>query len=763
MLRDTCRGALAAIFAASAAHAQQAPPHPAKQDSAVTIVGVKVVAATADAVRVTPILLSTLPAIATVTAPRIVESVNLLDAEDAVKYTPSVFLRKRNYGDTQAVMATRVWGVSSSARSLIFADGVPLTALVANNNTIGGPRWGLVGPSEIARIDMMFGPFSAAYAGNSMGAVMEITTRMPTKREGSVSQTYAAQAFDLYGTSGTYGTAQTTAAYGDRFGKFSFWISGNYANNFTQPLTYVTAGAFPTGTTGGYPDTNKLGAAADVLGAGGLLHTAMTNARAKLAYDLTPTLRATYSFGRWTNDAHATADPYITRNGAESYAGQAGFASGTYTLDEAHTSHALSLRTSNEKGDWDWELIGTTYRFDKDQQRFPTAANADASFASAGRATVYDGTGWQTLDAKATWHRGGIGAEHLVSVGAHADTYRLANPTWNTAEWTSGPFTTVATEGDGKTRTQALFAQDAWRFAPSWRLTLGGRYEDWRAIDGYNVSGATKVMQDPATATRFSPKAALGWDVNDDWTLTLSAAKAYRFPTVSELYQLVSTGPTFTSPAPNLKPDDDFSTELRAERRFERGRLQVALFNDDVRDAIISQFQPLVPGSSTLYSYLANVDRVRATGVEVTGGAADVGIAGLELSASVTYLDARVLALAGRASATAAPDAAVGRFLPNIPRWRGTFATTYRASDALSLSVAGRYSDKMYTTLDNSDVHFNTYQGFEAWFVADAKAVVRVDHGVTASLGVDNVLNRKYFLFHPFPQRTLVGSLTYAF
>ena len=85
----------------------------------------------------------------------------------------------------QATMGTRVWGVSSSARSLIFADGVPITALIANNNTIGGPRWGLIAPEEISRIDMMFGPFSAAYAGNSMGAVMEVTTRMPEKLEGS--------------------------------------------------------------------------------------------------------------------------------------------------------------------------------------------------------------------------------------------------------------------------------------------------------------------------------------------------------------------------------------------------------------------------------------------------------------------------------------------------------------------------------------------------------------------------------------------------
>src|SRR5678809_752320 len=115
------------------------------------------------------------------------------------RYLPSVFLRKRNNGDTQATMATRVWGTSSSARSLVFADGVPLTALVANNNTVGGPRWGLVSPGEIARVDMMMGPFSAAYAGNSMGAVVEITTRLPKTLEGQVQQTQSMQSFALYG------------------------------------------------------------------------------------------------------------------------------------------------------------------------------------------------------------------------------------------------------------------------------------------------------------------------------------------------------------------------------------------------------------------------------------------------------------------------------------------------------------------------------------------------------------------------------------
>src|SRR6185436_9889159 len=193
---------------------------------------------------------ATLPAIVSITAAKAHETVNLIDTEDAVKYLPTVFLRKRNNGDTQATMATRTWGVSSSARSLVYADGVPLTALIANNNTLGGPRWGLVAPSEIARIDMMYGPFSAAYAGNSMGAVMEITTRLPERLEGSISQTQAVQTFDLYGTRNSYGTMQTTVNVGDRFGRFAFWASGNYQDSHSQPLSYVTSATFPNGTNG---------------------------------------------------------------------------------------------------------------------------------------------------------------------------------------------------------------------------------------------------------------------------------------------------------------------------------------------------------------------------------------------------------------------------------------------------------------------------------------------------------------------------------
>jgi iron complex outermembrane receptor protein len=735
-----------------------------RKDTVTALIGMRITATRDKRPAITRL---SLPVTVSTTAEASARQVNVVDVQDAVKYLPSLFLRKRNYGDTQATMATRVWGVSSSARSIIIADGVPITAFIANNNTIGGPRWGMVAPEEVDRIDVMHGPFSAAYSGNSMGAVMEISTKPVTKREASLSQTQAWQAFDLYGTKATYPTSQTSARLADRFGKFSVTLAGNYQDSRSQPLTYVTGATFPSNTTGGYAATNKLNAAANVLGATGLLSTQMTNLTGKVAYDITPSITAAYSYTYWENDASAGVDSYLQRSNAPSYAGLAGFASGNYALQQQHGAQSVSLRTDRRK-DWDWELVGTRYRMNSDRQRFSSSASATSlTFGAAGREAVLTGTGWGTLDARGAWHRGGLAAPHVVTFGVHHEQYRLFNPTYNTSDWQAATRTSVATEGDGRTRTNALWAQDQWRLTDRMQLTVGGRFEQWKAFDGLNVNGATRVVQPEVSLSRFSPKASLHWMPTADLMITGSVAKAYRFATASELYQLVSTGATFTSPEPTLKPDNVLATEVRVEKSYPSGRVQVALFQDNVRDAIISQFQPLVAGSNTYYSFLSNVDKVRARGVELVLGERDHVIPGLDLSGSVTYVDARTVSTTGRASATAPANAAIGKRLPNIPDWRASAVATYqptaRALSRVSLTTAGRYSSALWTTLDNADVNPNVYQGFSGWFVMDAKARVKLAPKASWSLGVDNVLNRKYFLFHPFPQRTIVTSLSVAY
>ena len=174
----------------------------------------------------------------------------------------------------------------------------------------------------------MYGPFSAAYPGNSMGAVVEITTRMPQKFEAGVKAQAAWQDYSLYGTSNTYRSNQVSGILGSRNGDLSWWLSVNHLDSQTQPINIITAlrpaapSAAGTPVTGAFMDTNRLGQPIAVIGSGGLEHKEQDTFKAKLAYDFTPEWRAAYTIGTFQNDAKSKVDTYL-RNaaGAPVYSG----------------------------------------------------------------------------------------------------------------------------------------------------------------------------------------------------------------------------------------------------------------------------------------------------------------------------------------------------------------------------------------------------------------------------------------------------------
>ena len=94
---------------------------------------------------------------------------------------------------------------------------------------------------------------------------------------------------------------------------------------------------------------------------------------------------------------------------------------------------------------------------------------------------------------------------------------------------------------------------------------------------------------------------------------------------------------------------------------------------------------------------------------------------------------------------------------------RGAVVATWSPTQRFDLTLGARYSDRSFATIDNSDPYANTYQGFGSFFVLDAKARYKLTPHLTAELGADNLTDQAYFLFHPFPQRTVIASLRYAY
>lgn len=719
------------------------------------------------------------------TRQQIADTVNAMNTEDAFKYLPNILVRKRFTGDTDAPITSRTTGVNAGARSLIYADGVLLSTLINNNNGNGSPRWFMVSPEEIERIDVLYGPFSAAFPGNSYGVVAEITTRMPAKAEATAKATQSWQDFKQYGTQDSYRSEQLAATLGNRLGDFSFWLSLNHLDSHSQPVTYGTLtqsatapGPVPV-VNGAFADRNRTGGAIQVIGAGNLTHTLQDNAKIKLAYDFSPQLQGAYTFGIWQNQADLRAQTYLTdaagnpyygaaagnvniggfRYAASAIAGQ--FAAGKRDME--HHMHSLTLKTKGNSA-FDWDVALSRYDYTRHQERSSTGVPYSAALnGGAGRILDMEGTGWTTVDIKGTWRPDGPPGAHTLSGGAHYDLYKLTSPTYNTADWIAGGNGSLFTDARGKTATQALWLQDVWRFAPRFKATLGARYEHWRAFDGFNFTSATAIVQPGRDKTALSPKASLSWEATTDSQVTVSLGRAVRFPTVGELYQTIQVGATFQSANPNLKPEDVVSAELSFEKALDQGKLRISLFAEQVKDALIAQTANF-PGIATPTSFMQNVDKTRQRGIELVYQAQDVLIRGLELSGSLTYVDARILRNDGYVPAASTPGAtSVGKHTPNVPDWRATLLASYRPDDRWTYTLAGRYSGRFFATVDNTDINGHTYQGFERFFVADARVRYQVAKQWSAALGVDNLNNRKYFLFHPFPQRTVFAELKFDY
>ena len=695
---------------------------------------------------------------------------NAFNAHDVLRYVPSIALRNRYLGDRSSAIATRSAGANVSARSLVFVDGLPLSNLLGNSADFA-PRWGMVSPDEIERVSVAYGPFSAEFPGNSAGAVIKIETRMPERFEASAKGVLSHQDFELYASDTRHTSNLVELAVGNRHGGLSWRL--NYARSdisaapqgfANRPLSTTPASPADIAVTGAVFDIGPNGAPRAIFGsASGLHEKVMESARVKLQYELSPHLTATYQAGLFLDDDTTGVETYLRdAGGTPVWAGNVNVGGFRYALpaslfrnnkfDMEHLMQGLSL-VGDRGGDWRWQVNASDYDYRKDRRGRPGTAFPAAGLGGVGT-VVDDRSGWRTLDAKASWQPSG--GRHRVTFGVQQARYALDAETRNTPDWLRAPGTTLIDAFAGTTETRALFVQDRITLRPGLELTLGARYESWRAFDG-RLSNATRTV---AFAEReddvLSPKAALGYALTDEWTIRAAAARAYRFPTVSELFQggLTSAGVLINND-PNLKPESIGAQELSVERQLSNGVLRASVFRDLVDDALFSQLNV-----ATLVTNIQNIDRVRTEGVELALDLVDVGFRGIDVSGSVTYADSTIVANANN-------PASVGKRQPGVPDWRAAVQGTWRATDRLSLTLGARYSGKQFATLTNSEVRRDVWGASSDYLIVDTRVKFQMTPRLGFALGVDNLTNGDFYTAatnpHIFPPRSVLAEVTARF
>ncbi len=197
---------------------------------------------------------------------------------------------------------------------------------------------------------MMYGPFSSFYAGNSMGGLINIETRMPEKFESHAGVQTFFQNFKLYGTHQNESGHREFISLGNKVNDFSFWVSMNRLENTAQPLDFSIANlssseaGAETPVTGAYQDKGILNQDRVIFGATAIDTSIQKNGKFKGQYEFLNQSKLTYTIGLWDLDSRQNVESYIKDNNGNSiYGGSVNFNNKSYTVARMNPAQAEAL------------------------------------------------------------------------------------------------------------------------------------------------------------------------------------------------------------------------------------------------------------------------------------------------------------------------------------------------------------------------------------------------------------------------------------
>ena len=709
-------------------------------------------------------------------------AINAFNTEDLMKYAPNFFVRKRYSGDSNGVPGFRGTHSTQSARTLVMVDGFVVSNFLGNSFSFS-PKWGVVGPGEVKQFDIVYGPYSPRYVGNSMGGIINITTRDPQETEAFVKLQGMAQPYRDFGTNADYWGGSAEAGFGlkQQDGPFSVRLTGRYFRNDGQPMTFLglspVTGAAGTTVTGAIVDPEHLRAAAAGTGIPGASGTAsnpyfaaqspaaitQAQAKLKLGYD-DGNVTGQFLFAFWHNQDSQTAPDCYLRDGAGKVVCEGRVTIGAQTYTAAGANFSRTVRNEYLAGiklaaplggNWKARAALSTYQ----------VARSDG-FASNGYvAGRSNGAGTLSEAGPTGWYTGDLIIEHKTgrndfAFGLSASLYQTATLRTSLAAWQSKAGKAFATETYGKTRILSAWAEDVFHLSDTASLAFGLRFDDWRAYAGglgrlgTGVLAGRQIFNGYAARqeTAVNPSLSAQFELPGGTLAQVSLATATRFPTAGELFQGSLDGDgTFNinSFDPGLKPERSLDANLLVRHDFGSIKLTGSAFYQRVRNTLF-QFIGFNQNSVATSSY-KNIDLTRQFGLELIAETRNWPVAGMTIEANAAYIDSKTLR-------NPANTAAEGVQFPRIPKWRVGGNVRYAISDVVQASLGMRFATRPNTDLFGLQ-RGDTFGFTSELYALDARANWDVTENIRASVGVDNITGNTAWVFHPYPQRTFLFEL----
>ena len=625
-----------------------------------------------------------------------------LSLDDVLREVPGFNLFRRNSSRTANPgtqgVSMRGLGASGASRALVLVDEVPL------NDPFGGwVYWDRVARESIASVEVVRGGSGASlYGTTAMGGVIQFRTREPETPSVSIE--------------GSWGNENTP--------ELSLW-AGTIVGPWNASLA---ADLF---RTDGYilvPVSQR-----------GSIDTPANSRHALTTLDLGRrfgNVNSVFVRGSYFDEGRHNGTP-IQTNGTR----VGDFATGWNYDDKRIGALTARLFGLYESYDQKFSAVqtGRTQEFLTDDQKVPSqmiGGNAQWTHP-AGRI--------QTLVA---------GFEmRAVSGSSNEDLFVLGVPNGSSL---SG----------GQERTVRVFGEDILQLGAHLIANLSLGYDHWSDLNARLItikSGVTTLTPYPdRTSDALNPRASLLYHLGHGTSLTASGYRAFRAPTLNELYRSFRQGNVFTENNPALVAERLTGVEagIRQKLLSDRLNLRATFFWNDMTDAIVNV--TLDNTQNPILRQKQNVSRILSTGINLDGE--------FRLNSNLQFAGGYQYAHAVVSSYTPPPGvqqlnaSLTGNWIPQVPHQQFTLQMRYSNPKFLTATVQGVFvgqafdDDQNLYRLDryftvNLYLSHNFGKGFETYVAAENLFNTRYPSAATPVTTLGPPLLARIGLRYQFPKR----------
>jgi outer membrane receptor protein involved in Fe transport len=598
-----------------------------------------------------------------------------LALDDVLRAVPGFTLFRRSSSRTANPgtqgVSMRGVGASGASRALVLVDDIPL------NDPFGGwVYWDRVVRESISDVEVVRGGADASlYGSTAMGGVIQFRTRQPEQAAISAESSW-----------GSENTPELSLWAGTRLGP---WY-GSASTDLFRTNGYIPVPESLRGTV---------------------------DSPANSGHELT-----TVELGRRFGDFNRA------------------FARGSYFDEDRHNGTVIQLN-STQLGDfatgWNYETknVGAISArlfglFESYRQTF----SAVASDRNSETLTDDQRVPSQALGGSAQWSRP-IGRVHTLVAGfemravdgsSNEDLFKLGVPNGSSL---SG----------GQERTARVFGEDILQLGSHLIANLSLGYDHWSDLNArlvrINSGVATLTPYPDRTSDALNPRASLLYHLGHGTSLTASGYRAFRAPTLNELYRNFRQGNAVTNGNSALHAERLTGVEagVRQSLLSERLNLRTTFFWNDITNAIVNVTLSQAPTLITREKQ--NVARTLSTGLNLDG---EFRVSNtLQIAGGYQYAHAVVSSYSPNPSVSVLNPSLVGNWIPEVPHQQFTLQARY-VDPKITATVQGTFVGQQFDNDLNSLL-------LKRFFTVDLYLGRSLGHGVEVFGAAENTFNQRYY------------------